>query len=140
MSELVLVSLLLGLATTSSSMIGVANGLYVHLAKTLLARILAFAAGALISALAIQEPLFLACVRMSGIERESRSPLVAVCASLNDSNWALPQMRQSTLSRPSDVRNLEPVELHGGTIEAFSASTGMGSECTCACRLPRRRR
>lgn len=45
---------LLGLATTSSSMIGAALGLYVHFSKRILACILAFAAGALISALAIE--------------------------------------------------------------------------------------
>jgi len=53
MRELVLVSLL-GLATTSSSMLGVAIGLYVPLARGLLAGTLAFAAGSLISALAIE--------------------------------------------------------------------------------------
>jgi CRP-like cAMP-binding protein len=53
MSELLLVSLL-GLATTSSSLLGVAIGLYTPLSKRLLAGILAFAAGALISALAIE--------------------------------------------------------------------------------------
>jgi CRP-like cAMP-binding protein len=45
---------LLGLATTSSSMLGVAIALYVRFPKRLLAAILAFAAGALISALAIE--------------------------------------------------------------------------------------
>jgi CRP-like cAMP-binding protein len=45
---------LLGLATTSSSLVGAAIGLYVPLSKRLLACILAFAAGALISALAIE--------------------------------------------------------------------------------------
>ena len=53
MRDLLLVSLL-GLATTSSSMLGVAIGLYVPLARGLLAGTLAFAAGALISALAIE--------------------------------------------------------------------------------------
>jgi CRP-like cAMP-binding protein len=53
MSELLLVSLL-GLATTSSSMLGVVIGLYAPLSRKLLAGILAFAAGALISALAIE--------------------------------------------------------------------------------------
>ena len=43
----------LGLATTSSSMLGVTIGLYVTLSRGLLAGILAFAAGALIGALAI---------------------------------------------------------------------------------------
>ena len=52
MRVLLLVSAL-GLATTSSSMLGVAVGLYAPLSKRLLAAILAFAAGALISALAI---------------------------------------------------------------------------------------
>lgn len=50
----VLVAALLGLATTSSSMLGVALGLYVPLSKRLLGCILAFAAGGLISALAIE--------------------------------------------------------------------------------------
>lgn len=45
---------LLGLATTSSSLLGVAIGLYVRFPKRVLAAILAFAAGALISALAIE--------------------------------------------------------------------------------------
>jgi len=53
MNELLLVALL-GLATTSSSILGVAVGLYVPLARGLLAGMLAFAAGALISALAIE--------------------------------------------------------------------------------------
>jgi zinc transporter ZupT len=44
---------LLGLATTSSSMLGVAIGLYVPFSKRPLACLLAFAAGSLISALAI---------------------------------------------------------------------------------------
>ena len=44
---------LIGLGTTSSSMAGAAIGLYLPLSKKLLACILAFAAGALISALAI---------------------------------------------------------------------------------------
>jgi len=51
--DLVLVALL-GLATTSSSVLGVAIGLYVSFSKRVLAAILAFAAGALISALAIE--------------------------------------------------------------------------------------
>ena len=51
--EIVVVSLL-GLLTTSSSMVGAALGLYVPLSKRLLACVLAFAAGALISALAIE--------------------------------------------------------------------------------------
>jgi CRP-like cAMP-binding protein len=45
---------LLGLATTSSSLLGVAIGLYIRFPKRVLAAILAFAAGALISALAIE--------------------------------------------------------------------------------------
>ena len=45
---------LLGLATTASSLVGAAIGLYVPISKRLLASILAFAAGALISALAIE--------------------------------------------------------------------------------------
>jgi len=45
--------ILIGLATTSSSMLGVVIGLYANLSKRVLACILAFAAGALISALAI---------------------------------------------------------------------------------------
>jgi CRP-like cAMP-binding protein len=45
---------LLGLGTTSSSMLGAAIGLYVPFSKRLLACLLAFAAGALISALAIE--------------------------------------------------------------------------------------
>lgn len=45
---------LLGLATTSSCILGVAIGLYVRFPKRVLAAILAFAAGALISALAIE--------------------------------------------------------------------------------------
>src|ERR1700754_453784 len=45
---------LLGLATTSSSLLGVAVGLYVPFSKRPLACLLAFAAGALISALAIE--------------------------------------------------------------------------------------
>jgi len=45
---------LLGLGTTSSSIVGAALGLYVRLSKRILACILAFAAGALISALAIE--------------------------------------------------------------------------------------
>src|SRR5271167_410569 len=51
--EIVIVSLL-GLLTTSSSMLGAAVGLYVPLSKRVLACVLAFAAGALISALAIE--------------------------------------------------------------------------------------
>ena len=45
---------LVGLFTTSSSMVGAAIGLYAPLSKRVLACILAFAAGALISALAIE--------------------------------------------------------------------------------------
>jgi len=45
---------LLGLFTTSSNLLGAAIGLYFRLPKRLLAAILAFAAGALISALAIE--------------------------------------------------------------------------------------
>lgn len=45
---------LLGLATTSSSLLGAAIGLYCPLSKRVLACVLAFAAGALISALAIE--------------------------------------------------------------------------------------
>jgi zinc transporter ZupT len=51
--DLVTVSLL-GLATTSSTMVGATIGLYGRLSKRLLACILAFAAGSLISALAIE--------------------------------------------------------------------------------------
>lgn len=47
------VASLLGLATTSSSLVGVAVGLYLPFSKRPLACLLAFAAGALISALAI---------------------------------------------------------------------------------------
>lgn len=52
MNEILIVSLI-GLATTSSVMAGTAIGLYWPLSKRSLARFLAFAAGALISALAI---------------------------------------------------------------------------------------
>jgi CRP-like cAMP-binding protein len=45
---------LLGLATTSSSLLGAAIGLYTRLPKVVLAAVLAFAAGSLISALAIE--------------------------------------------------------------------------------------
>ncbi len=45
---------LLGLATTSSSLLGAALGLYARLPRVVLAAILAFAAGSLISALAIE--------------------------------------------------------------------------------------
>src|ERR1700692_938355 len=45
---------LLGFATTSSSLLGVTIGLYCPLSKRVLACVLAFAAGALISALAIE--------------------------------------------------------------------------------------
>src|SRR5215472_5675806 len=45
---------LLGLAVTSSNMIGAALGLYLRPSKRLLSCILAFAAGALITALAIE--------------------------------------------------------------------------------------
>jgi CRP-like cAMP-binding protein len=51
--ELVMASVL-GLATTSSSLLGAAIGLYVPFSKRPLACLLAFAAGALISALAIE--------------------------------------------------------------------------------------
>ena len=51
--EIIIVSLL-GLLTTSSSLLGAALGLYVPLSKRVLACVLAFAAGALISALAIE--------------------------------------------------------------------------------------
>jgi len=44
---------LIGLATTASSILGAALGLYVPIRKRVLACILAFAAGSLISALAI---------------------------------------------------------------------------------------
>jgi len=58
MHDLALVSLLyvalLGLATTSSSLLGVTIGLYCPLSKRVLACVLAFAAGTLISALAIE--------------------------------------------------------------------------------------
>jgi len=52
-SEL-LVAALVGLLTTSSSMVGAAIGLYAPLSRRVLACILAFAAGSLISALAIE--------------------------------------------------------------------------------------
>ena len=52
MTEILLASLI-GLFTTSSAMAGTAIGLYCPLSKRSLACILAFAAGALISALAI---------------------------------------------------------------------------------------
>src|SRR6185312_2442105 len=45
---------LLGLAVTSSNMIGAALGIYLRPSKQVLACILAFAAGALITALAIE--------------------------------------------------------------------------------------
>jgi zinc transporter ZupT len=51
--EILIVSML-GLLTTSSSMVGAAIGLYVPISKRVLACVLAFAAGALISALAIE--------------------------------------------------------------------------------------
>jgi hypothetical protein len=51
--QLAIVSLL-GLATTASSLLGAAIGLYVPISKRLLACLLAFAAGSLISALAIE--------------------------------------------------------------------------------------
>jgi zinc transporter ZupT len=51
--ELAMASLL-GLGTTSSSMLGAAIGLYLPISKRLLACLLAFAAGSLISALAIE--------------------------------------------------------------------------------------
>src|SRR5580704_1220222 len=51
--EIAIVSLL-GLLTTSSSIVGAALGLYVPLSKRVLACVLAFAAGALISAVAIE--------------------------------------------------------------------------------------
>ena len=51
--QLAVVSLL-GLATTSSSLLGAAIGLYVPVSKRPMACLLAFAAGALISALAIE--------------------------------------------------------------------------------------
>ena len=53
MKEILLASLL-GLATTSSAMIGIAVGLHVPISKRLLGCILAFASGGLISALAIE--------------------------------------------------------------------------------------
>jgi zinc transporter ZupT len=46
--------ILVGLLTTSSSMVGAAIGLYANLSRRVLASILAFAAGSLISALAIE--------------------------------------------------------------------------------------
>ncbi len=49
--EIIIVSLL-GFLTTSSSIFGAALGLYVPLSKRMLACVLAFAAGALISGLA----------------------------------------------------------------------------------------
>src|SRR5215475_13854549 len=52
-SEVLAVSLV-GLGTTSSVLLGAAIGLYVPLSRRVLACILAFAAGALISALAIE--------------------------------------------------------------------------------------
>lgn len=51
--DLVMASLL-GLGTTSSSLVGAAVGLYLPISKRLLACILAFAAGSLIAALAIE--------------------------------------------------------------------------------------
>ena len=53
LGDLLAVSLV-GLGTTSSALLGVAVGLYVPLSKRVLAGILAFAAGALIGALAIE--------------------------------------------------------------------------------------
>ena len=53
MNEILIVALV-GLATTSSAMAGTAIGLYCPLSKRSLAYILAFAAGALISVLAIE--------------------------------------------------------------------------------------
>src|SRR5260370_4065990 len=58
MHDIALVPLLfaaaLGLGTTSSTMLGAAIGLYCPLSKRVLACVLAFAAGSLISALAIE--------------------------------------------------------------------------------------
>jgi zinc transporter ZupT len=53
LADILIVSLL-GLATTSSTILGATIGLYAHLSKRVLACILAFAAGSLISALAIE--------------------------------------------------------------------------------------
>ena len=51
--DLLLVALL-GLGTTSSVMLGAVVGLYVPISKKMLASLLAFAAGSLIAALAIE--------------------------------------------------------------------------------------
>ncbi len=69
--ELLAVSLV-GLGTTSSVLLGVAIGLYVPLSKRFLACILAFAAGALISALAI-ELAFVGAQRLHGLGFTARS-------------------------------------------------------------------
>ena len=58
--QLAVVSLL-GLATTSSSLLGAAIGLYVPVSKRPMACLLAFAAGALISALAMNSPMRARC-------------------------------------------------------------------------------
>ena len=63
---------LVGLGTTSSVLLGVALGLYVPLSKRRLACILAFAAGALISTLAI-ELAFVGAQRLHGLGFTARS-------------------------------------------------------------------
>jgi CRP-like cAMP-binding protein len=54
MIDKIVIASMLGLLTTSSSLLGVALGLYAPLSKRALACVLAFAAGALINALAIE--------------------------------------------------------------------------------------
>jgi len=63
---------LLGLATTSSSIVGAALGLYVPLSKRLLACVLAFAAGGLISALAI-DLAYSGAMELHGLGFDARS-------------------------------------------------------------------
>ena len=71
MAEVLFVALL-GLATTSSSIVGAALGLYVPLSKRLLACVLAFAAGGLISALAI-DLAYSGALVLHGLGFEARS-------------------------------------------------------------------
>jgi CRP-like cAMP-binding protein len=76
LAEVLLVALL-GLATTSSSIVGAALGLYVPLSKRLLACVLAFAAGGLISALAI-DLAYSSALALHGLGYDARSAWIFV--------------------------------------------------------------
>jgi CRP-like cAMP-binding protein len=89
---------LIGLATTSSSMIGAALGLHVPISKRILAAMLAFAAGALMAALAIE----LAFESAQSLHRRGFEPRLAWA--YVSSGFALGAVIYYTASRALETR------------------------------------